>query len=269
MNEDNRYKPSTIADDVAVRMIKLNAKKEQEEDPNMRFRDLDAEKSMESRKETDIEKKAAESPKQKTAEIVPPELIIEKLKFDNNIDADDIDIIGDSHSIEKEKDERKREEEIAAKKEKDKREEEANLSMTKGGGILAAARNIVQRLLAFKMHSIRALGDQAGIFDNPNVNPKGRDVSKKRYVKHDLSMGAETVEKKFTVDVGGGMKVTGSISGKVESVGGANVFVKNSGKISVDSASVGGSNVSTKSLGGLSSGNILDAISRGGTGMGR
>ncbi len=186
MSKHNDEKPSQLAEQISVKIVELKAKVE-ETDANMRYRDLDAEREAEAKKQTEIEYEIEKNRLYEEFDDFADSLIEEKMDSGgNNIDVDDIKTIGDLKSIKKEKDEREKEAEIA-EKEKKKNREEVEIG-TEKGGIFALVRRAIEQLLAFKMHSVRAVGDQAGIFDNPSVNPKGRHVDHKRGVEHDFTV---------------------------------------------------------------------------------
>ncbi len=116
---------------------------------------------------------------------------------------------------------------------------------------LKRVKDGLNKLLAFKMHSVRAKGDQAGIFDNQT------EKDGKRRLKFDGSMGDQTVIEKFTTKVNG-VTVSGKITTKVGDDG---VDIE---QIHIDKAKIGRNKIDPKSLGGLSHDAILNSIQRGG-----
>lgn len=219
---------------------------ENPDDYNERLRNMEEEKKAAEEKPLD-EKDIASSEDRSVTDGYDDDLLLKKQ------DGEESERPKDIKSIKKAKKEREKQIQLAVKENKKKREELA------GGkyGIVAFAKKVMDKLAAFKMHSVRASGDQAGVFDNQ------KGVDGKRRVEHDFDFGAETVVEKFTTTVNG-VKVSGTVTRKFDDGPGGEIQQVGDQKISISKASVDGHSVSPEKLGNISHDAIMNAVDRSG-----
>lgn len=241
VSDDNLKREKELAK-IVKNLKKQNNDENNDEDNNHLYRDLEKERKEQQQA---IEEQAA------VEFDIEDDLPIKKDK--SELELDEALKKGDIKAIKKAKKERQKQIKLAVKENKKKRAEVGEAKY----GVRAFFKKIVNKIAAYKMHALRAPGDQAGVFDNKKDGNSG-----KRYVEHDFDFGAETVREKFTTTING-VKVSGTVTRQFDDAPDGSIQQVGRQQITISKAVSGGRSISPDKLGNLSHDSILNSIDRG------